>query len=133
MNEATSKVYVQTDEQNRIIRCEGGYTTPVDLTGWVQIDEGTGDKYNLCQSHYFDGGLYTDDGIPRYKLADGKPVLRSEEEIAADRSALPAPPPSRVEVLEAEVTRLRAQTELQAQHQTFLEDCLLEMGNIVYA
>lgn len=86
MNEVTSKVYVQTDEQNRIIRCEGGYTTPDDLTGWVQIDEGTGDKYNLCQSHYFDGGIYTRDGIPRYKLVDGVSVLRSEEEIAADRT-----------------------------------------------
>lgn len=86
MNEVTSKVYVQTDEQNRIIRCEGGYTTPDDLTGWVQIDEGTGDKYNLCQSHYFDGGIYTRDGIPRYKLVDGVSVLRSEEKIAADRT-----------------------------------------------
>ena len=58
------------------------------------------------------------------------------EEIAAweaEHPAPPAPPPNRVEVLEAEVTRLRAQNELQAQHQTFLEDCLLEMGNIVYA
>lgn len=128
-----SKVYIKTDAQNRIIRCEGGYTTPAGLSGWIYIDEGTGDRYNLCQSHYFDGGTFTADGIPRYKLADSKPVLRSEEEIAADRSALPAPPPSRVEVLEAEVTRLRAQNELQAQHQTFLEDCLLEMGNIVYA
>lgn len=85
MNENTSKVYVLTDNRGRIIRCEGGYTTPADLTGWVQIDEGTGDRYNLCQSHYFDGGLYTDDGIPRYKLADGAPVLRSDEEIDADR------------------------------------------------
>ena len=128
-----SKVYIKTDAQNRIIRCEGGYTTPADLSGWIYIDEGTGDRYNLCQSHYFNGGLCTMDGIPRYKLADGKPVLRSEEEIAADRDALSAPLPSRVEVLEAEVTRLRAQNELQAQHQTFLENCLLEMGNIVYA
>ena len=128
-----SKVYIKTDAQNRIIRCEGGYTTPADLSGWIYIDEGTGDRYNLCQSHYFDGGTFTADGIPRYKLADSKPVLRSEEEIAADRDALSAPLPSRVEVLEAEVTRLRAQNELQAQHQTFLEDCLLEMGNVVYA
>ena len=128
-----SKVYIKTDAQNRIIRCEGGYTTPADLSGWIYIDEGTGDRYNLCQSHYFDGGTFTADGIPRYKLADGKPVLRSEEEIAADRDALSTPPSSRVEVLEAEVARLRAQNELQAQHQTFLEDCLLEMGNVVYA
>lgn len=27
-----SKVYIQTDNQNRIIRCEGVYTTPANLT-----------------------------------------------------------------------------------------------------
>ena len=79
-----SKVYVMVDDAKRIIRCEGGITTPSDLTDWVLIDEGTGDRYDLCQSHYFEGGIYTSDGIPRYKLVDGKTVLRSEEEIAAD-------------------------------------------------
>ena len=86
---SASKVYFQTDDQNRIIRCDGGCTTPADLTGWVQIDEGTGDKYNLCQSHYFDGGLYTMDGIPRYKLQDGQAVERTEEEISADLANQP--------------------------------------------
>ena len=94
-----SKVYVLTDEQSRIIRCEGGYTTPADLSGWVQIDEGTGDRYNLCQSHYFEGGLHTEDGIPRYKLSDGQAVERTEEEIAADRAAMPGPAPTDTEVL----------------------------------
>ena len=79
-----SKVYVQTDTQGRIIRCEGGYTTPADLTGWTQIDEGVGDRYNLCQSNYFPVGLYTIDGIPRYKLQDGAPVERTAEELDAD-------------------------------------------------
>ena len=87
IEQVTSKVYVLIDEKNRVIRCEGGYTTPADLTGWVQIDEGTGDRYNLCQSHYFDGGLYTSDGIPRYKLVDGEAVERTVEEIEADRAA----------------------------------------------
>lgn len=82
-----SKVYVKTNERDRIIRCEGGYTTPEDLTGWTEIDEGTGDRYNLCQSHYFSGGLYTLDGISRYKLQDGVPVELTEEEIEADRAA----------------------------------------------
>ena len=95
-----SKVYVLTDENGRITRIEGGYTTPEDLTGWVQIDEGTGDKYNLCQSNYSPGSLYTADGIPRYKLADGKPVERTAEEIAADRAALPEPEPSMGELLD---------------------------------
>ena len=82
-----SRVYVKTDDQDRIIRCEGGYTTPSDLTEWVQIDEGTGDRYNLCQSNYFEGGLYTEDGLFKYKLVDGKAVGRTEEELDADRLA----------------------------------------------
>ena len=110
MNENTSKVYVRTDDQNRIIRCEGGYTIGniTDFTGWVQIDEGTGDKYNLCQSHYFDGGLYTDDGIPRYALADGAPVLRSAEEIEADRAAI-VHVPTETEILKQQVADLQNQ------------------------
>lgn len=103
-----SNVYILIDEQNRITRCEGGYTTPDDLTGWVKIDEGTGDRYNLCQTHYFEGGLYTMDGIPLYKW-DGQAVqLRTEEEIAADRAARPAPPPSELERLRADVDFLAA-------------------------
>lgn len=84
-----SKVYIQTDDHSRIIRCEGGYTTPADLTGWTEIDAGTGDRYNLCQSHYFDGGLYTMDGIPRYKYINSEVILRDDSEIEADRNAIP--------------------------------------------
>ena len=82
-----SEVYVKTDGSECILRCEGGITTPSDLTGWTQIDEGKGDRYNLCQSQYFPGGLYTADGIPLYKLQEGRAVERTEDEIAADRLA----------------------------------------------
>lgn len=85
MNILKSKVYVQTDNYSRIIRCDGGFTTPSDLSNWIEIDEGTGDKYNLCQSNYFKNGLYTSDGIPIYKLENGKPIERSENEINEDR------------------------------------------------
>ena len=88
-----SKVYIQTDNDGRVLRCDGGYTTPADLTGWIEIDEGTGDKYNLCQSHYFDGGLYTMDGIPLYKWDGAQIIQRTEEEIEADRAELPVPEP----------------------------------------
>lgn len=86
-----SAVYVQTDDQGRITRCEGGYTTSADLSGWTKIDEGHGDRYNLCQSNYFEGGLCTDDGVPRYKLVDGQAVERTEDEIAADVAAIVRP------------------------------------------
>ena len=129
-----SKVYVLLDSQSRVTRCEGGYTTPTDLSGWVQIDEGNGDRYNLCQSHYFDGGLYTADGIPRYKLADGAPVLRTDAEIEADRAAIPAPvvPPTNEE-LAAENAKLKAQISAQSEQMDFYEDCIAEMAAVVYA
>ena len=104
--EEKSKVYIQTDTEGRILRCEGGYTTPADLTGWIEIDEGNGDRYNLCQSHYFDGGLYTMDGIPRYHWDGEKAVLRSKDELDADRDAIPEPEPSTN--LEARVAALEA-------------------------
>ena len=103
-----SKVYIQTDTDGRILRCEGGYTTPSDLTGWIEIDEGTGDKYNLCQSHYFAGGLYTMDGIYRYRWDGSAAVLRTEEELEADRAARPAPPPTtdeRITILEEQLVQ----------------------------
>ena len=103
-----SKVYIQTDDQGRITRCDGGYTTPADLTDWTEIDEGTGDRYNLCQSHYFPGGLYTMDGIPRYRWDGTQAVERTEEELDADRAARPAPPPTtdeRITILEEQLVQ----------------------------
>lgn len=101
----TSRVYIQTDGPGRIIRCEGEYTLPDNLDGWVLIEEGPPcDRLNLAQTHYFDGGLYTDDGIPRYKLEDGQTAARTDEEIETDRAELPKPEPSdltaRIEALE---------------------------------
>lgn len=82
---AKSKVYIQTDTDGRILRCEGQYTLPSDLDGWTLIDEGYGDKYNLAQTHYLDKPLITQDGIYQYKLVGTTPIERSEEEIAAER------------------------------------------------
>ena len=108
-----SKVYVLLDERNRVLRCEGGYTISNidDVSKWTFIDEGTGDKYNLCQSHYLDGGLYTMQGIPRYKYEDGACVLRSEAEIDADRDALPKPQPSQLDRVEAQATYTAMMTD----------------------
>lgn len=128
MEEYKSKVYVQVDEKNRITRIEGGYTTPEDLTSWVQIDEGEGDRYNLCQSHYFPGGLYTEDGIPRYKLDDGRAMERTEEEIAADREALPKPGPTEAQLLGREITALQLEQIAQGQWITELELNQMEGG-----
>ena len=105
-----SHVYIKTDEQGRIVRCEGEYTLPSDLSGWILIDEGEPcDKRNLAQSHYFPCGLYTMDGIPRYRWDGSEAVLRSEEEMEADRAAIPGPKPSKT--VEARLTALEAEAE----------------------
>ena len=112
-----SHVYIKTDEQNRIVRCEGEYSLPSDLSGWILIEEGAPcERLNLAQSHYFDGGLYTMDGIPRYRWDGTQAALRTEEELEADRAARPAPPPTTEEVL----------LELAADHEARL--CEIELG-----
>ena len=104
-----SRVYIRTDEQGRIVRCEGEYTLPADLDGWILIEEGQPcDRLNLAQSHYFDGGLYTMDGIPRYKWDSSAVVLRSDEELEEDRAARPEPEPTEQEQLRADVDFLLA-------------------------
>lgn len=84
-------VYVQTDEQGRITAVNSSAFVSTD---WgTEIDRGYGDKYHHAQGHYFPWPIYTEDGIPRYKLVDGQPVERTEEELEADRAAMPKPGP----------------------------------------
>lgn len=93
---STSKVYIQIDEESRIIRCDGGYSIGnIDnLDEWILIDEGYGDKYNLCQNHYFNDGLYTNIGIPKYKYENNKILERTEQEIQKDIDDIPPAPPT---------------------------------------
>ena len=78
------EVYVKTDNQKRIIAINSSAFID-DLTDWIKIDEGLCDKYHHAQNNYFDKSLYTADGVPRYKLVDGKAVERTSEEISAER------------------------------------------------
>ena len=102
-----SKVYVLPDSYGYITRIDGGYTIGniTDPEKWVLIDEGNGDKYNLCQGNYFPQPIRTMSGAYRYKLVDGQPVECTAEEIAAQEEVLkPVPTPSlenRVDVLES--------------------------------
>lgn len=104
-------VYVQTDEQGRITAVNSSAFVSAD---WgTEIDQGYGDKYHHAQGNYFPQPIYTDNGLPRYKLVDGSPVERTEEEIAADRASLPAPAPTAQEQLRADVDFLAAMANIQ--------------------
>ena len=99
-------VYVQTDNQGRITAINSSAFVGPD---WgIEIDRGEGDKYHHAQGNYFPQPIYTDDGIPRYKLVDGQPVERTAQEIEADRAAIPASPPTEQEQLRADVDFLAA-------------------------
>ena len=70
---------------------DSGYITAVDSSafladtaGWTEIDSGYGDKYHHAQGNYFQKPIMDDRGIYRYKLVDGKPVERTQEEMDAD-------------------------------------------------
>ena len=107
-----SRVYIQTDSDGRILRCEGEYTLPANLDGWTLIEEGPPcDRLNLAQSHYFPGGLYTMDGIPRYRWDGTQAALRTEKELDADRASAPEAGPSQLDRVEAQVTYTAMMTD----------------------
>ena len=98
------KVYVKTDHKNRITAVNSSAFLS-SLEGWQEIDSGFGDKYHHAQGNYFDQPIMDDRGIWRYKLEDGKPVERTQEEMDADYTP-PVPKPSeadRIEALEEEL------------------------------
>lgn len=71
-----------------------GYITAVnssafleDTTGWVQIDEGTGDRYHHAQGNYFPLPLITEGGAYRYKLVDGVVAECTTQEIEDQEAA----------------------------------------------
>ena len=113
-------VYAKTDAENRITDINSSaFLSGTD--GWTEIDSGYGDKYHHAQGNYFQKPIMDERGIYRYKLVEGKPVERTQEEMDADYVE-PEQKPSTDERV----------AQLEAQNETLLE-CLLEMSEIVYA
>ena len=95
-------VYVKPDEENRITAVNSSEFL-IDLTGWVEIDRGFGDRYHHAQNNYFPLSIRDERRICRYKLVDGKPVERTQAEMDADWEE-PVPVPDqdeRIAALEA--------------------------------
>ena len=96
---------------------ESGYIADInssaflsDLSGWTEIDCGSGDKYHHAQGNYFPLPLMTEGGAYRYKLVNSKVIECTPEEIQEQEDANqpePTPSPSdyeaRIQALEAEL------------------------------
>ena len=95
-------VYVKTNDSGHITAVNSSAFLP-DTTGWVEIDSGYGDKYHHAQGNYFPQPIMDERGIYRYKLVDGKPIERTQEEIDADY-VKPESIPTQLDRIEAQVT-----------------------------
>lgn len=113
-------VYVKLDDENRIASVNSSAFL-ADTAGWTEIDSGYGDKYHHAQGNYFPKPIMDDRGVYRYKLVNGKPIERTQEEMDADYVEPEAQPSTDERV-----------AQLEAQNET-LTECLLEMSEIVYA
>lgn len=85
------KVYIKTNTNNFVTAINSSAFL-FDLTGWFEIDEGTGDKYHHAQGNYLPKDLTTDDGIYQYKYEGGELQERTQEDIQKERNTRPPAP-----------------------------------------
>lgn len=79
-------VYVKPNENSYITAVDSSAFLS-DVTGWVEIDRGTGDRFHHAQNNYFEKPVKTDGGACRYKLINKTPVECSAEEIRKQEEA----------------------------------------------
>ena len=128
----TYKVYIKKDAQGRIIDANSDAFLK-NTMGWLQIDEGTGDRYHHAQGNYFPKPKYDERGIPRYAyVLDGSPKWRERTAEEMDADYVPPQPVKTVDELAAENDLLRAQVQSLADRGEFIEDCIAEMAMQVY-
>ena len=90
------KVYIKTDENSNVTAINSSAFIP-DVSGWIEIDQGTGDRYHHAQGNYLEKGLVDEHGRYNYRYVDGQVVEIPESE----KPPIPAPGPSMTERLEA--------------------------------
>lgn len=79
-------VYIRVDDAGRVVNVNSNAFLS-NVEGWVEIERGSGDKYQHAQGNYLPGPLLDKRGICRYKLQDGALVERTAEEMEADVKA----------------------------------------------
>lgn len=127
MDEYYNKHYIKPDSSNRIIDCWSDGPHPGrDTTNAICISDKGGYQFRLFPDGEENPSLYDADGIPLYKWDGQAVVKRTAEEIAADRAAIPALPPSEMELLRQEVAKLSVENAQMQQEQTDLQMALCD-------
>ena len=127
MDEYYNKHYIKPDSSNRIIGCwSDGPHPDRDTTDAICISDKGGYQFRLFPDGEENPPIYDADGIPLYKWDGQAVVKRTAEEIAADRAAIPALPPSEMELLRQEVAKLSVENAQMQQEQTDLQMALCD-------
>ena len=101
--------YITVDNQGRITSgWSDGPSPDRAASDAICINAQGGYQFRLFPGGEENPPLRTMDGIPLHRWDGERVVLRTEEEIAADRAAIPAPPPTEEERLRADVDFLAA-------------------------
>lgn len=94
------RVYIKIDSENRVTAVNSEIFIS-DILGWVEIDNGDGDKFAHAQGNYLPKPITDENGVYRFKFENGAVCERSADEMAED---LPIPepmPPSNAELAAA--------------------------------
>ena len=75
------KVYAKINSDSYITAIDSSAFL-TDLIDWLEIDEGSGDKFHHAQGNYFDKPLKPENGVYQYKLEDGTARECTAEELA---------------------------------------------------
>lgn len=109
MENTKIKVYVKIDENNVIKEIQSSIFLN-DTEGWIEIDEGIGDKFAHAQGHYLPKPIIDENGKYNFKY-ENRVVELSEEEKEA-LFPTPKPTPSELDKLEARLTYLEIMSEV---------------------
>lgn len=119
-------VYIRIDDANRIVDINSNAFL-TDVSDWIEIDRGFGDKYHHAQGNYFPKPIYEERGIPVYKYVDNEVLERTQEEIDADYHE-PIPQPSETDIALVELAALESENAARLDEQ---DTALVELAALI--
>lgn len=123
MEEFKYKIYIKTDKNNCITGVESDLTLE-DTSGYIQIDEGIGDKYSHAQGNYLDKGLMDSNGKYNYKYVNNEVVELTDEE-KESLFPIPVQQPTEQQILNAKLLQDNANMQLELEEQKKLNAQIL--------
>lgn len=123
MEEFKYKIYIKTDKNNCITGVESDLTLE-DTSGYIQIDEGIGDKYSHAQGNYLDKGLMDSNGKYNYKYVNNEVVELTDEE-KESLFPIPVQQPTEQQILNAKLLQDNANMQLELEQQKQLNAQIL--------